>query len=210
VQNSRHWYGTEGDELDDEWFNSCDAPEGKTRPKRRRRSGPGYGDTPAVRWLRRGDLRRLWAIERACFEKPSLNRAGIDLHLGRRCFRGLGAKVWGRLAGFLLLESWHDCLLLRHVAVQPGFRRQGLGRLLVAEAIRRAGAGLEALAFVPERALLAQLLLRACGFRAYCVDRGNDPDDNGGSWPPRVRHCGARPCCRTVAYRRRSPSSQIT
>lgn len=70
------------------------------------------------------------------------------------------------VAGYLLYETRADSIRLRRLAIRQGFRRQGLGRLMLARLQRRAEMQRRKCLFaaVPEALLGPQCFLRALSF----------------------------------------------
>jgi len=137
--------------------------------------------------LRAGRLRAgsklladLLVIDQASGIHPALTPATLRSFL--RCSNCQALAVCDplseRLRGFLLLTRQSVDLSLQRFAVLPDDRRMGVGSLLVEEAkLLLTPPQVRIVAHVPERALGAQLFLRARGFR--CLRTDPSPGDQG-------------------------------
>jgi len=145
-------------------------------------AGGGAGSTEVVlRPARQADLRALCAIERASFPTPWSERL-IAGELRQPDATYLVATLDGEVAGFVgmwhVLDEGHICTL----AVDPRYRRRGLGELLVLAAMRHAAeigadavhleyrAGNEPAARLYEKLGFVRVGLR----RGYYSDTGED------------------------------------
>lgn len=99
---------------------------------------------------------------------------------------GMVLEVGGEVLGVMVYELHAKYLALLALAVRPDVRRQGVGRRLVEKFLYKLQSHRREWAevVVPEDAVAAQLLLRACGFWAVCsveggylMERWNLPDD---------------------------------
>lgn len=83
------------------------------------------------------------------------------------------AEYGGKVLGFMVYELHKTRIELLRLAVRPGFRREGVGRQIVAKLVGKLGVRRDLIALhVRESCLDAQLFLRDCGFRAVDVVRG--------------------------------------
>jgi [ribosomal protein S18]-alanine N-acetyltransferase len=130
-----------------------------------------------VRFLIRRDHPEVLAIERASFDYP-LDEDGLIRVLRQRNCIGMVAEYGEQVVGFMIYELHKDRLDMLDFAVHPEFRRQGIGRQMVAKLVdklsghRRTWIALS----VRESNLAGQLFFRAEGFRATEVIRGHYPD----------------------------------
>ena len=132
-----------------------------------------------IRWIIRRDIPRVLEIERASFGMPWTEDDLIQ-QLRHRWIVGVLAEVETpaasgspAIAGFCVYELGKKKLRIVNLAVAPEFRRQGIGRALVArlqQKLRRTGRDrVEVL--VVDRNLDCHLFLRRLGFRATQILR---------------------------------------
>ncbi|MDR3638871.1 MAG: N-acetyltransferase [Isosphaeraceae bacterium] len=126
-----------------------------------------------VRWMIRDDVAAVLSIEGASFDRP-WGAAELLSALRTEGVVGVVAESGGCVAGFMVYAPRGRAIDVLRLAVAPGARRRGVGRQLLGRlAARLAPAGRTRIALgVPERLLTAQLFLRACGFRAIAIERG--------------------------------------
>ncbi len=105
----------------------------------------------------------LAALEAACFSDPWSDEA-LREELGNPCARFLVAESDGRAVGYIGCHHVADEGFVANVAVDPRYRRQGIGRQLVAAAIKQ-GDGLYRLTLeVRASNEAAAALYRSLGF----------------------------------------------
>jgi len=118
-----------------------------------------------------GDLETVAGIERECYPSPwSPERFLRELENPRAT---IDVACSGKtVAGYLCSWQVGEDLEIHNVATAPGFRRQGVGRALLANALARSVArgGVRAFLEVREDNLAARTLYREAGFR-YCGRR---------------------------------------
>lgn len=121
-----------------------------------------------VGWMCRRHLASVQAIERASFEFP-WDETDFIAHLQQRNAIALVARREPQVVGFVTVELRRRYVELTNLAVDPIYRRQGIGELLVARAKGLlCGRRQSVVAIVRESNLAAQLFFRDTGFR--CVD----------------------------------------
>lgn len=137
---------------------------------------------PHLRWMIHMDIARVLAIEQASFDFAwteddfirSMHRANIVC---------IVVEDQDHVVGYMVYEFTDDCLHIHNFAVDPDFRRQGVGRALVAKLIGKLSSHrrTEISLMVRESNLPAQLFFRDCGFKAveiipcyYHLDSGED------------------------------------
>lgn len=134
-----------------------------------------------LRWMIDRDIDEVVAIERRSFEFPWTEQEIRQFRQQRNGF-GFVVEHDERVVGFVLYEVHPHRLHVVNLAVQPEFRRRGVGATMVRylvdklSAQRRNRIVLE----VRERNLDAQLFFRAMGFHAVKVLRDfydNSPED---------------------------------
>ena len=125
-----------------------------------------------IRWMIRRDMPEVLAIEHASFEYPWCEEEFLRVLRQRNCI-GMVAEYGERVVGFMIYELHKNKLHVLDFAVHPDFRRQGVGRQMVAKLVgklsshRRTRIALS----VRETNLSAQLFYRIQGFRALEVVR---------------------------------------
>jgi ribosomal protein S18 acetylase RimI-like enzyme len=126
-----------------------------------------------MRWLTTADLPAVLQIADDCLGLPW---TGEDF---QECFRSLDTigkvvEVQGIIIGFLIYQLDRDTqeVIIKTIAVAPGWQRHGVGQSMVQALDRKLSQGYERIsAMVPECNLSLQLMLRSAGFRAMRVLR---------------------------------------
>ena len=90
-----------------------------------------------IRWMIRRDMPEVLAIEHASFEFPWCEEEFLRVLRQRNCI-GMVAEHGERVVGFMIYELHKNRLHVLDFAVHPEFRRQGVGRQMVAQARRQA------------------------------------------------------------------------
>lgn len=132
-----------------------------------------------VRWLIRRDYPEVLAIENASFHHP-WGEPDFLRELRRRDCIGMVAESGERVVGHMVYRLGKDRLELLNFAVDPAFRRMGVGTQMVAKLVgklsshRRTRIVLD----VRESNLAGQLFLRSQGFLATGVRREHFEDTN--------------------------------
>lgn len=145
----------------------------KPRPKLR----------PDMRWLARADLTTVLEIESACYAWDAWSEQDFLVALRQRNCVGMGAEVYGALAGYIVYELRKRELVIRNLAVAPAMMRRGIGGAMLSYLARKLS---------PERRtrivydvadcnLAGHLFLQACGFAAEGVRHGHFKDAAGGA-----------------------------
>lgn len=135
----------------------------------------------SVRWRISRDLPAILRIERASFQRPwtELKFARI---FGRYDHVGMVAESFGRVVGFMVYRLHKNRIELLNFAVDPGFRRHGVGRQMVAKLVAKLDCRRRDLIELglDETNLGGQLFFRSLGFRATEIVRkpftGTDND----------------------------------
>ena len=118
---------------------------------------------PHVRWLVRRDMPEVLAIDHASFGDPWNEEAFLKRLRERNCIGMCCEDRDGRVVGFMVYTLGRRITVDR-LAVHPDFRRQGVGRALVAKLRGKLDPRRNRLVFdVPDTNLPAQLWLRKCG-----------------------------------------------
>jgi ribosomal-protein-alanine N-acetyltransferase len=145
-----------------------------------------YGFAPArpsvrLRPLQLADLDQVMKIERASFSSPWSYRFFIE-ELKAPCAHSILAEVEEGVAGYIVYWTLPREVDVHNVAVDPPYRRRGIGRLLLRTVIEEAGRqGLERVTLeVRKSNQPAQLLYQRLGFttrgirKGYYSDNGED------------------------------------
>jgi ribosomal-protein-alanine N-acetyltransferase len=134
-----------------------------------------------IRWMIRRDMPEVQAIEAESFEYPWSEEDFIRCLRQRNCI-GMVAEYEDHVVGFMIYELHKAKIHVLNFAVDPAFRRRGVGSQMVAKLIaklssqRRSRVMLE----VRETNLPAQVFFRSNGFRAISVMRNfydDTPED---------------------------------
>lgn len=124
------------------------------------------------RWLLRLDMPRVLAIEELSCENPMHEREFSDLlKIGNTVARV--AEIDGHVCGFSVYSLGKRSISLLNLAVDPDFRRNGVGRKLIGKLVEALSANRRHKidVRVRERNLAGLLFLKACGFLATGTDR---------------------------------------
>ena len=92
-----------------------------------------------IRDARSADLERLEELERRCFSVP-WTREQLESQLPDQQHVFLAAELDGEVVGYVGMMTVLDEGYISNVAAAPGHRRQGIGRALIEELMRRAEA----------------------------------------------------------------------
>jgi [ribosomal protein S18]-alanine N-acetyltransferase len=134
-----------------------------------------------IRWMIRRDMPEVLQTEQRSFEYAWTEEDFLRCLRQRNCI-GMVAEQGEKVVGFMIYELHKAKLHILNFAVQPNFRRSGIGTQMVAKLVsklsshRRTRITLE----VRETNLGAQLFFRSQGFRAirvlrtYYEDSGED------------------------------------
>lgn len=126
---------------------------------------------PHVRWMIRRDLPEVLAIEAASFEFAWSEEDFLRALRQRNCI-GMVAEINGdAVIGYMVYELHKYAIAITNMAVEPHFRRRGVGRAMVTKLKSKLSShrrtSIDVL--VRETNLAGQLFLRDCGFRAELV-----------------------------------------
>lgn len=134
-----------------------------------------------LRWCCDGDYPALLTIEAASFVEPWTEQDFRHFTSGRR--NVLQVAEWGcQVVGYVGHELRADRLVVREMAVDPPWRRRGVGRQMLWALIGRLHAHRPLLTYtIRESSLEACFFLRACGLFATEVRRGwfAEPEEDG-------------------------------
>ncbi len=134
-----------------------------------------------IRWMIRRDMPEVLAIEHGSQEFPWCEEEFLRVLRQRNCI-GMVAEHGERVVGFMIYELHKSKLRVLNFAVHPEFRRQGVGRQMVAKLVSKLSSHRRTriVLMVRESYLQAQLFYRVMGFRAsevireYFEDTGED------------------------------------
>lgn len=134
-----------------------------------------------VRWMIRRDLDEVLHIERNSFPNPWTNEDFVH-HLRQRDEIGMVAEYEDAVIGFMVYQLGKTKLHVFDFAVDPIYRRHGIGSQLIDTLIRKLSRQRrQRVTFdVRDSNLPMQLFLRSQGFKAVNVIRGQfeDSDDD--------------------------------
>ena len=125
-----------------------------------------------IRWRVPRDMPAILAIESASFAYP-LGEDALLAHLRERNCIPMVAEHGERVVGFMVYNLHKTRIEIIDFAVHPAFRRQGIGRQMVAKLINKLSSHQRTLLTlaVRETNLPGQLFFRSQGFRATSVVR---------------------------------------
>lgn len=146
---------------------------------------PGARPRWTIDRMKEADLADVISIERASFPSPWPRGAFLDELRSNpyaRCvvLRLQPARGRGRPAGYICFWVLGEELLINNLAVDPRYRRQGVGRLLLDHAMAEALSGGCHVAYLEVRPsnLAAIALYESRGFRAIRRRKGYYSDTN--------------------------------
>jgi len=125
----------------------------------------------------RRDMPEVLGIEHASFEYPWSEEEFLRVLRQRNCI-GMVAEQGERIVGFMIYELHRNRIHVLDFAAHPDFRRQGVGRQMIAKLVsklspqRRNRIAL----LLRETCVPAQFFYKAMGFRAVEVIRGHFAD----------------------------------
>lgn len=135
-----------------------------------------------IRWIVRRDYEEVLAIEQASFASP-WTMTDVLTFMSQRNNIGMVAEFQEKIVGYFLYELHKEALRVVDFAVAPAFRREGVGRQMVARLLRKLSQQrrTEVVLEVSERNLAAQVFFRKMGFLAVGVLKNfyKDCDDDG-------------------------------
>lgn len=136
---------------------------------------------PHIRWMIRRDMPEVLEIERLSFPFP-WSEDDFIRELRERICIGMVAEVDEIVAGFMVYQLHKSRLFVTNFAVHPDYRRQGIGRAMVAKLVSKLSRQRrDKIAWlVGENNLDAHLFLRACGFKAREIVSGFYDDGQDG------------------------------
>jgi len=128
--------------------------------------------------MTRADLDEVMLIERSAFAYPWSTRFFLQ-EIAAQCAQPIIAEINGRITGYILFWVLPDAVDIHNIAVHPEFRRRGIGRQLLDQAIAcaRAGASLRVTLEVRKSNLDAQKLYESHGFVVTGLRKGYYSDD---------------------------------
>lgn len=127
-----------------------------------------------IRWMIRGDMPTVMAIEQQSFDAPWSEEEFIRRLRKRNCI-GLVAESEGQVVGFVLYDLHKGRLALGRIAVHPSSRRHGVGKAMMDKLkAKLCPEGRNRITVnVHEANLSAQLFFSRQGMRATGVLRGH-------------------------------------
>jgi [ribosomal protein S18]-alanine N-acetyltransferase len=130
------------------------------------------------RQMSQSDLEEIMRIERASFAYPWSARFFLQ-ELGVPCSRSLLAVTNGRTVGYIIYWFLASEIDIHNLAVDPAYRRQGIGRLLLHAVIDEArDRGLSRVTLEVRKSNdTARRLYQSVGFAVQGVRRGYYSDD---------------------------------
>jgi [ribosomal protein S18]-alanine N-acetyltransferase len=130
-----------------------------------------------IRWMIRRDMPEVLAIEQSSFEFPWCEEEFLRVLRQRNCI-GMVAELGERVVGFMIYELHRNKIQVLDFATELSFRRQGVGRQMVAKLVGKLSSQRRnrITLLVRETNLQAQFFFRVVGFRATEVLREHYPD----------------------------------
>ncbi len=141
-----------------------------------------------IRWLIRRDMTDVLRIERESFEFSWGEEDFLKCLRQRNCI-GMVAEVDSQIVGFMIYELHKSKLSVLNFAVDPEWRRQGVGTEMAQKLVDKLSQQRrnEIILEVRETNLGAQLFFRQHGFRAIKVIREHYDDTTEDAYVMRYR-----------------------
>ena len=137
------------------------------------------GDKVRMRWFIQADLRACVDIDALAYD-DFWGEPEFTAHLRKRNGIAYIAESDEEIRGYICYESMEDHFRIVRLAVHPDDRRQGYGRYLLSRLERKFTARkCHADAVLNERNVGGLAFMRACGYRALQVLRGEFGEDDG-------------------------------
>jgi ribosomal-protein-alanine N-acetyltransferase len=130
-----------------------------------------------VRWMIRRDMPEVLGIEQASFDHPWCEEEFLRVLRQRNCI-GMVAEQGERIVGFMVYELHRNRIHVLDFAVHPEFRRQGVGRQMIAKLVGKLSAQRRnrIALMIRETNVPAQFFYKSMGFRAVEVVREHFAD----------------------------------
>lgn len=124
------------------------------------------------------DLEEVMAIERSSYVYPWSARFFLQ-EIAAQCARPILAEICGQIVGYVLFWVLPDDVDVHNIAVHPSFRRRGIGRQLLQQAIAAAHSrGSPRVTLEVRKSNLgAQKLYESLGFFVTGMRKGYYSDD---------------------------------
>lgn len=124
------------------------------------------------------DLNEVMAIERTSFRHPWSSNFFLE-ELQVSCARSILAQVDDRIVGYVLFWLLPEEIDVHNIAVHPGFRRQGIGQVLLRQVIEQAHRRDSSRVTLEVRVsnVAAQKLYESVGFVSQGLRKGYYSDD---------------------------------
>jgi len=147
-----------------------------------------------ARWMIRGDLRQVLAIERLTFEFPWSEDEFVRCLRQRNCI-GAVFVCGERVDGYMIYELYKNRLHVLNLAVASPCRRHGIGKALIEVLIGKLTpeGRRRIVAEVRETNLAAQLFFRKQGFKSVAVLRDFYEDTDEDAYVMQYRYRPSRP-----------------
>lgn len=141
-----------------------------------------------IRWLIRRDMTDVLRIERDSFEFSWAEEDFLKCLRQRNCI-GMVAEVDSQIVGFMIYELHKSKLSVLNFAVDPEWRRQGIGTEMAQKLVDKLSQQRrnEIILEVRESNLSAQLFFREQGFRAINIIRNHYDDTTEDAYVLRYR-----------------------
>ncbi len=133
-----------------------------------------------IRWMLNESMEAVTRIERASYANP-WSREDFLRHLRPKTCIGVVAESHGSVVGYMVYENYRRRVYLHNLAVDPTYRRMGVGRELVGRLLKRLTQNKSDIIAleVRESNLTAQLFFRSMGFRAIdIIQAAGDEDED--------------------------------
>ena len=127
----------------------------------------------SMRWMKRADMDAVKAIH--LMAGDGRHPRFIEEEVNKSNLICLVAEAAGRIVAFMFYEMRPTMIKMTYVAVDPTFRRKGVGKALIARLISKLNDKRSRLVlFVSEYNLELQLFLKGVGFKAVQVRRTDE------------------------------------
>ncbi len=140
-------------------------------------------------WVTPTDDHQILQIEKQLFADPLTPEDLKDMYGNPECIgrvyeiqKEYSAQVdWSIIVGYIIFQSINNSYYLCRIGVHPDFHRQGIGRKILQDLLRRAKQRKRKrlYAFITESDLQSLYFLKGCGWKAIRLVRGGGKDEDG-------------------------------
>ncbi len=149
------------------------------KPKTTNKGTPSAADANCsnfrvvMKWLVRSDMTTVLDIEQRAFEFAWCEEDFLTFLRQRNCIAMVAQTAAGQVIGYMVYELFKTHFVLLNLAVDPKFRRRGVGRVMIATMKGKLSVGhrCKLVINIRETNIAAQLFLKSEDFECVEVER---------------------------------------